>query len=101
VFCSLFQSEIDKMTAEETALRQESAGYERSLTVAKLDLKEAQRLLDTESKQRQKAESRLHDLEEQLQTETSSRQAAERSNQQHVERLQHLDKQVKDSIHLG
>lgn len=97
---SSLQSELDRMTAEETTLRQESAGLERNLTVAKHDLKEVQRKLDAETELRRKAEARSHDFEEQLQTEVSSRISIERSSQQHVEKIQQLDKQVRKSCLL-
>lgn len=83
------------MMAEETTLRQECASLERSLTVARHDLKESQRKLDLEAEQRRKAESRVHDVEDQLQNEIALRQSAERGSQQYTDKIQLLDKQVR------
>ena len=44
--------------------------------------------------ERQKAEAKLNDVENQLQTEVSAHQAAVGNSQQSVEKVQQLEKQV-------
>ena len=86
------------MNAEESSAREECSKFERNLTMIQHDMKETQRKLELEVEQRQKAETKLNEVEGQLQTEVSARQAALGSSQQSVEKVQQLEKQVGSSF---
>jgi len=78
------------VSAEESATREERNTFERSLTMVQHDMKEVQRKLELEVVQRQKAETQLNEVENQLHAEVSARQAALGNNQQSVEKVQQL-----------
>jgi len=82
------------VSAEESSVREERNKFERSLTMVQHDVKEIQRKLELEVEQRQKAEAKLNDIENQLQTEVSAHQATLGNSQQSVEKVQQLEKQV-------
>ena len=86
------------MSAEESTVREERNKFERSLTMVQHDVKEIQRKLELEVDQRQKAEAKLNEVENQLQTEVSARQAALGNSQQSVEKVQQLEKQVSSDL---
>lgn len=95
-FCCyrMAKAELERVNAEESSAREERNKFERSLTMVQHDMKEVQRKLELELEQRQKAEARLSEVENQLQTEVSARQAALGNSQQSVEKVQQLEKQV-------
>jgi len=86
------------VSAEESSAREECNKFERNLTMVQHDVKEVQRKLELEVDQRQKAEAKLSEVENQLQSEVSARQAALGNSQQSVERVQQLEKQVLDDL---
>jgi len=82
------------VNAEESCAQEERSKLERNLTMVQHDMKEIQRKLELEAEQRQKAETKLSEVESQLQSEVSARQAALDNCQQSVEKVQQLEKQV-------
>jgi len=92
--CRTAKAELERVNAEESSAQEERNKLERNLTMVQHDMKEIQRKLDLEVDQRQKAESKLNEVESQLQTEVSARQAALDISQQSVEKIQQLEKQV-------
>lgn len=65
------------------------------------DMKEIQRKLELEIEQRQKAEGKLNDVENQLQAEVSAHQAAIGNSQQTGEKVQQLEKQVTSDLSVS
>lgn len=92
--CRTAKAELERVNAEESSAREERNKFERDLTMIQHDMKENQRKLELEIEQRQKVEAQLNDVESQLQAEVSARQAALGNNQQSVEKVQQLEKQV-------
>ena len=92
--CRTAKAELERVSAEESAAREERNKFERSLTMVQHDMKEVQRKLELEMEQRQKVVAQRNEFENQLQTQVSARQAALDNSQQFMEKIQHLDKQV-------
>ncbi|XP_068083475.1 rho-associated protein kinase 2 [Anabrus simplex] len=93
--CTLL-GQLEELAHSELELRDKASQLEKSLTIAKHDLKEAQRKAENESDLRRKTESLLQDLKRKLEDEQNKRTREMNNNQQVNDKINILEKQLSD-----
>lgn len=88
--------ELDRLSAEEAALRRENRALERNNGLLKHDLKEASRKYETEAELRKKKEEEYETLEKQLQQEQADRLALHSNSTQTTDKIASLEQKVQE-----
>ncbi|XP_047365122.1 rho-associated protein kinase 2 isoform X2 [Vespa velutina] len=88
--------QLETMTRRETELREEAGRADKELTLLRHNYKEAQRRVEHETEARRKAESLLMELKKKFDEEQSRRARDASNSQQTFERVNTLEKQIKE-----
>ncbi|KAK6188435.1 hypothetical protein SNE40_004608 [Patella caerulea] len=90
------KQDLDRLTKEETELKQMCTQLEKNVALIKHNLKEAQRKLDAEVNSKKKIEQSLKDTERLLESEKNVRLQVTSSSQQNDQKVFTLEKNVSD-----
>ncbi|EEB18276.1 Rho-associated protein kinase, putative [Pediculus humanus corporis] len=89
-------TQLDAMKTRETEITEETSQLEKSITLIKHNLKEAQRRADNEADIRRKVEALLAETKKKLEDEQNKRTREMNNNQQTNDKMNQLEKQVNE-----